>query len=150
MKRKYQSYTDAQLAPLLNERDMAAYTEVYERYWAFLFSHARRMTKDDALAQDILQETFLAIYNKMGQIDFSKITLPSYLFTIVKNFVLMNSKRGKLMDKYIGYLLSHGQSRDISTENYVREREIQRLIDFEVNALPTKMRRIYELSRHHV
>jgi RNA polymerase sigma-70 factor, ECF subfamily len=142
----YKSYTDEQLIGLLNLQDKTAFAEIYERYWGVVFNHARRMTKDNELAKDILQDVFTTIYKKIGVSDFSNISFQAYLFTLVKHHVISLYRKEKTRVNYISSLKSHIDNEN-ATEGYLAEKQIREQFEREVAALPSKMRTVFELSR---
>jgi RNA polymerase sigma-70 factor (ECF subfamily) len=149
MNARYKTYSDRQLAELLNERDKYAYTEIYNRYWGFVYNHARRMTKDNDLAKDVLQDVFTNIYLKMGVADFQQIVLPTYLFTLVKHRVINLVNRDKLKINHLASLQRYLDQGENAIDNFILEKETQERIEKEIAALPKKMKVIFELSRKY-
>jgi RNA polymerase sigma-70 factor (ECF subfamily) len=143
----YKSFTDAELAGKLNLSDDAAFREIYNRYWGFLYNHARRMLKDNEKAEDIVQDTFTTIYAQVGLIDYNKIALGPYLYTVVRNAVITLINREKLQFNYIASLQTYANAGEFITDNLIREKEIKRQIEQEIAELPPKMRAIFEMSR---
>jgi hypothetical protein len=52
--------TDAMLLASIASGDRAALSVLVHRHWASLFRYTRRMTGDEASAEDALQDTFVA------------------------------------------------------------------------------------------
>lgn len=143
----YTSFTDAELVAKLNISDHDAFREIYNRYWGFLYNHARRMLKDNEKAEDIVQDTFTTIYAQVGNIDYNKISLGPYLYKIVRNAVITLINREKLQFNYIASLQAYAKAGEYITDNQIREKEIIRQIEQEIAELPPRMRAIFEMSR---
>ena len=76
---------EAVLIAGLQQRDTAALSELYERYSAALFGVISRLVNDDHLAEDILQEAFLKIWNNASAYDGSKGRLFTWMLNICRN-----------------------------------------------------------------
>ncbi len=146
MKANYSLYSDAQLADLLNVSDNKAFEEIYNRYWNLLFLHANKMLRDEDQAQDVVQELFANLLSQMGQF-YYKSTISSYLYTSVRNMVLNLIKHDKVKLNYSDSLRDYYDQGAWTTDTLVRENELKRQIEKEIENLPAKMRAIFELSR---
>ncbi|WP_082018502.1 sigma factor [Pedobacter kyungheensis] len=67
----YAHFSDLELADLLKGKDEGAFTDIYNRYWAVLYCHARRLLLDDEEAEDLTQEVFLTLLNRSGDLELS-------------------------------------------------------------------------------
>lgn len=70
---------------LLKERDDKAISLLYEHYGDALFGVAHKVVRDEEMAQDIVQESFIKIWKKADSYDTSKAKLFTWLFRIVRN-----------------------------------------------------------------
>jgi DNA-directed RNA polymerase specialized sigma24 family protein len=52
------------LVPLLAEGDTAAFTEVYHRYHIPIYQNIYRLTKNAEATEDLVQETFVTLWQK--------------------------------------------------------------------------------------
>ncbi|MGH2465400.1 MAG: RNA polymerase sigma factor [Candidatus Limnocylindrales bacterium] len=62
-----------------------ALAKLYDRYAGAVYATARRLTTDRGLAEDVVQETFLALWNRAEQYDPNMGSLPAWLLTIARN-----------------------------------------------------------------
>lgn len=143
---KYSGLIDNELTVLLKSGDRAAYTEIYHRYWALLFRHARKMLRDDDEATDIVQEIFTSLWSKCGELEFS-VSLSAYLYAGTRNRVIDLINRNKLKVNYLSSLQNYIDKGELITDNAIREHELASRIESAVAELPKKMRQIFELSR---
>ena len=70
---------------LLHERDEKAISLLYEHYGDTLFGVANKVVRNEELAQDILQESFVKIWKNSESYDPSKAKLFTWLFRITRN-----------------------------------------------------------------
>jgi RNA polymerase sigma factor (sigma-70 family) len=89
------------LVALLQRRDQTAFAYLYDNYSAALNSVIARMVDDTQLAEDILQETFVKIWNNFGQYDAAKGRLFTWMINITRNLTIdtLRSKGYKKQQK---------------------------------------------------
>jgi RNA polymerase sigma factor (sigma-70 family) len=75
--------TDEELLSRLAGGDASALGLVYDRYSRPAYSLARRICADDGLAEDVLQEAFLALWRDPGRYDPARGRFVSWLLTLV-------------------------------------------------------------------
>jgi RNA polymerase sigma-70 factor (ECF subfamily) len=73
------------IVELLQERDDKAIALLYEHYGDTLYGVAYKVVRDEELAQDVLQESFVKIWKKSDSYDVSKAKLFTWLFRITRN-----------------------------------------------------------------
>ncbi len=78
----YETYDDSSLGKLIAERDALALEELYDRHGGACYGLARRVVGDDQLAQDVVQEVFLAIWRGAATYDGSRGSLSTWLFAL--------------------------------------------------------------------
>ncbi|TKC08612.1 RNA polymerase sigma factor [Pedobacter frigoris] len=142
----YGAYTDQELVALLRQGDRNAFTQIYDRYHSLLYIYAHKKLHSKEASQDVIQDVLIALWNK--RFDFSfEVSLKSYLFTAVRNKAFDLFSHKKVEAKYIASLQSFIDIATESTDFLVREKDLSALIEREIQALPPKMREIFELSR---
>lgn len=137
---------DEELLYFLKQGSEAAFAEIYERYWARLFLHARKLLRDDEEARDVIQEVFTQFWQRAASVDIS-VTLSSYLYKIVRNRILDHIRHRKVVNDYLSSIIQFMEEGVPLTDLDLREKELSALIEKEIRALPEKMRHIFELSR---
>ncbi|KQC29706.1 RNA polymerase sigma factor [Flagellimonas eckloniae] len=73
------------IVSLLAERDDKAIALLYDHYGDTLYGVAYKVVRDEDLAQDVLQESFIKIWKKADSYDPSKAKLFTWLFRIIRN-----------------------------------------------------------------
>ena len=79
--------SDSQLVAGILERDAHAFEMLFERYIDALQRHARHIVHDEAAAHDVVQETFLRVWQRAAQWDGSG-TFKAWLYRIATNLAL--------------------------------------------------------------
>ena len=75
--------SDAQLVVAIGRFRHDALAEVYRRHAPAAFGLARRIISDSALAEEVVQEVFLRLWNQPDRFDATRGSLRSYLLTQV-------------------------------------------------------------------
>jgi len=79
------SKLEQNIVNLLEEGDKRAIPLIYENYSGSLLGVIQKITKDNALAQDALQESFIKIWRNAKKYDSKKAKLFTWLYRIARN-----------------------------------------------------------------
>jgi len=77
--------TDSELISGIIKRERRAFDLFYERYAQIIFNLCVRILRDEAEAQDVLQEIFLQVWRDAGRFDSSRASVKTWLFTIARS-----------------------------------------------------------------
>jgi RNA polymerase sigma-70 factor (ECF subfamily) len=81
-------YNEEELVDLLRNKDQQAFSYLYDNYAAVLNGTIYRMVEDSGLAEDILQEAFIKIWNNFSSYDSSKGRLFTWMLNITRNLTI--------------------------------------------------------------
>jgi RNA polymerase sigma factor (sigma-70 family) len=76
---------DASLAQRIQHGDRDALGELYDRYAPVALATALRVVADRDVAEDLVHDTFVAVWQKIDRYDAGRGSLRSWLLTIVRN-----------------------------------------------------------------
>lgn len=95
------TYTEEELIQLLKSGDESAFGYLYDHYSGALNGAIFKMINDKALAEDILQEAFVKIWNSFSTYDASKGRLFTWMLNITRNLTIdtIRSKSYKKQSK---------------------------------------------------
>lgn len=79
------SQLEKHIVSLLQEGDKRAIPIIYENYSGSLFGVINKIIKDEEMAQDVLQETFIKVWRYSKKYDPSKAKLFTWLYRIARN-----------------------------------------------------------------
>jgi len=90
--------TDVSLLRRISARDQLAVSELYDKYSDLLFSLVLRIVRQQAEAEDLLQEIFLRVWDKAHLYDEALSTPVVWLTRIARNIAIdqLRSKRGQI------------------------------------------------------
>jgi RNA polymerase sigma-70 factor (ECF subfamily) len=77
--------SDANLVRQMIEGSQDALAVLYDRHGGAVFRAALRTSRDQSIAAEVVQETFLALWNRAELFDPGRGSLPSWLLTIARN-----------------------------------------------------------------
>ncbi len=126
----------------LKKSDHDSFRQLFEKYSHPLYIFSLSYLKSEEIAEDIVQETFIKIWDKRTEIELEK-SFQSYLFTIAlncirKNFNIMAGRNQLKHDLLILF--------SVDKETFDENKEYQQLLDkLEelINQLPEKRRGIF-------
>ncbi len=144
----YRELSDVELTTLINERDSQAFAEIFDRYWGVLYVHAMKMLRDEDEVKDVLQELFATLWKNSERLHLTN-SLSAYLYTAVRNKIFDLIEHQKVKKEYAGHIAAFISSGISTTDEQIRIRELQHLIEKEISELPPKMREVFELSRKY-
>jgi RNA polymerase sigma-70 factor (ECF subfamily) len=78
-------HNDAELARRLQRRESDAMGDLYDRFGRLAYSIIVAIVKDPSIAEDLAQETFLRVWNRVHAFDADRGALGSWLLAIARN-----------------------------------------------------------------
>ena len=83
-----ENFADIDLARRLKSGDTRAMGDLYDRFGAAVYAIALRMVREPATAEDLVQETFIRVWNGIQLFDERKGTLGAWVAAVTRNRVL--------------------------------------------------------------
>ncbi len=84
---------DAALMARVAQRDPSALALLYDRYADMVFSVACRVVRDEALAEEIVQDVFLRLWQLGGRYDAARGSVPGWLVVVARNLGISRLRR---------------------------------------------------------
>jgi RNA polymerase sigma-70 factor, ECF subfamily len=145
--------TDNELLTRLNNEDLSAFQELYLQYYVPLCVYAKQYTKIKEIAEEIVQDLFLNIWEQKGQLK-KIISLKAYLFTAIRNQCLNHLKHLQIVQGYNEYytqLLKDAQDYYILSQetgdSIMIANELEKSLMEAIDSLPESCRKIFLMSR---
>ena len=111
-----------------------------------LLAIAMDKTRDRTLAEELVQDTFIAFYN--SKVSLQKLnTAMAFLYVILKNKILDLHRRNILQQKYQNLLKHTFSEADDHTSSLIETRELENLLYTEIQKLPEQCRRVFKMRR---
>src|ERR1700680_2718885 len=76
---------DSDLAGRLKARDPKAMSDLYDRYGRLAYSLICRVVRNQSAAEDLLQETFMRVWNRVGSFDAERGALGPWVLAVARN-----------------------------------------------------------------
>lgn len=87
---------EAQVVSLVRSGNTEAFVDIVEQYQFPISRYIKRLTGDDEVTKDLVQDTFLNAYNGILKTD-SELSLKAWLYRIATNNVLQYKRRKSLI-----------------------------------------------------
>lgn len=123
-----------------------AFQLVFDAYWESLYKQAYKKVHSTDLAQDVVQESFICLWDKIELLDAEKSVL-AYLYAILRNKILKIYEKDEVRLRYALNMTAKEVTSDIHSQNIILEKELKRIIDLEIELMPPRMKEIYILKK---
>lgn len=137
--------TDERLTALLQDGKIDAFEEIYRRYWRKMLGIAYHSTGIQQEAEEIVQEVFLALWNRRDLVNIRNLDL--YLTIAIKNQVYDFFKSQFSFRKYQEYLVFNEIAQYYGTDEIVGFQELMAAVEKVLSRLPEKSAEIFKRSR---
>lgn len=121
------------------------FENVFKSNFKNLHAYASSLLKDEASAEEIVQQVFYKLWEKKDQLS-SLQSVPAYLYRAVHNECMNHVKHSKVKAAHHSYAVHTGSELDNPTDQATLK-ELQVKIDNAINDLPEQCRTIFQLSR---
>lgn len=124
--------------------DETAFRSLFDTYWEHLYSVALMLTKSEALAEDIVQEIFLKIWNKREELP--EVEKPeAYLFIIARNHIYNVLKQRQREEQYRKHIIDWFEGAKENPENDLLFKESAALVQQAIGKLSSQQQTVYKL-----
>lgn len=134
------------LLKLLQNGNVPAFEELYNRYWDKLYSQAYNRLRKPEVAEEIVQDFFTSLWLNRSTISISS-SFYNYSYTAIRNLVFKHYQKEYNFRKYSELKLTGLNDSDLSTEQLIELNDLKRALDLEIQNLPPKCKGVYTLSR---
>ena len=140
---------DRELIARVLEGDPAAFEKLMRRYNQRVFRAARSVLRDDAEAEDVVQETFVRAYRGLAGFE-ERSSLATWLTRIAVNEALARVRRSRMFgavesDKDGNEREAQVTSTRPGPEEQASSRELRSVLTAAIDSLPEEMRTVFVL-----
>lgn len=139
-------YTDTRLLDLLAQGNRDAFDALYDRYWELLYHAAYKRLKDKEQCKDIIQEIFIDLWCRRGQVTIDNIK--AYLLTAVRFQIYKLVAKEKAGPAFFE-LYETIASSAFDAEGNLMEKEFLEHVKVWIDELPEKKRTMFLLHTQH-
>lgn len=131
----------------LKHSDQAAFKIIFDAYQQNIFNFLLFKTHDKALAEDLLQDTFIKLWDKRKHLK-EEESIKAYLYRIAHNLYLNHLRHGAVMKKHQeGELKSRIFVNNAHPQYILEEQEFQLKLTHTIEALPERIKEVFLMSR---
>lgn len=132
--------------PTYNLKDKAGFEQVFRMYYSGLKSYAKKMLKDEAQADEVVQEVFFKLWEKRKEVNIGT-SLKSYLFRAVHNTCLNLFKHQKVRDNYKAHIDSQPDEWQWDESDSMIATDLKEKILEGIALLPEQCARVFRMNR---
>lgn len=127
--------------------DARAYQTIFDLYYSRLFSYVNTYTKNENNAKDIVQETFIKLWNNREKID-KKSSILAYLHKIAYNIFIDNYRKGKRQQSLLDSLSYQANINSIENNDIeITQKKIE-IVKKSIKELPPRCQEVFILSKY--
>ena len=135
-----------QLLNTLRAGDITAFEMIFKTYYQPLCNYAYTFVQDRDEAEEIVQSTFLSVWEKRQDLAIHTGVKP-YLYAMVRNAALNVIKHEKIKQQHAAVELAVAEKSSESVTRTVMASELEERIYKALNKLPEQCRLVFKLSR---
>lgn len=141
------NHTDEALVVLLNNDDQKAFLEIYDRYKNELARHLVRLLRSYELAEEVLQDVFMMLWEKRHDMDASR-SVPAYLYRSAinktKNVFRKIANDNRLREEFLRHFTASGKN---VVEEWIENKEVEQALYALLDRLPPQQKKVYVLCK---
>ncbi len=151
---------DLELLNRLKNREELALKEAVERYKSMVYKVAIGFTHDREVADDIVQDVFLKLWENAPKLELKNTKLSTWLYRVALNHSINYSRKEKFKS-FVQDLTQFTRTTDDGAveiqiednsaknpEEFVENRELGEILKKAINSLPKKQRIAFVLSKY--
>lgn len=138
--------SETQLLEAIREGDETAFEMIFKEYYQALCRYANSFLSDRDEAEEIVQNSFLSIWEKRSSITITT-SLKAYLYQTIRNRCLNVIKHEKIKKQHVEHETVMRVNHHTATSDTVLVNELEQKIYVAMQALPEQCRLVFKLSR---
>ncbi|SMC66376.1 RNA polymerase sigma-70 factor [Pedobacter nyackensis] len=143
-KRKENLIDEKAVLLLVSAGSAKAFSQLFHHYSPKVFQYALKIVKSDTLAEEIVQEVFVKIWNLEEQLVAIE-NLDAYLRVLTRNHTLKVLRRIALEVKTNRMMVHTYQEDHNDTEEYIIFKDSEKILNQAIEKLPAQQRMVYSL-----
>lgn len=129
----------------MKDGDQKAFEALYERYWQEVYTMIYRRIGDKETSKDIVQELFINLWRYKNRIIAERSLAPWLNVAAKKQAISWYRKQTTTRQRE---LLYHKNETWVASPTELEAKELQDLIDREIEKMPANMKQSFRLSRN--
>ena len=131
----------------LRSGDSDAFSEIFKAYYKDLVMFAFSIIKEMASSEEIVQDTFVKLWEDHENLDV-KISLKSILLKTTQNRCIDWHRHKKIISIHSEYIINNNHIFEYDTDKYILFSELNLAIESAMIRMPARFREAYEMNRN--
>lgn len=131
---------------MLVSGSVSAFEELYVRHKSRLMYFCKRFLKNDDLAEDLIQDVFIKIWDTKENLD-PDLSFAKYLHISVQNRILNMFRQFDVHSRFADSVIKAAEQANNQTECQVIDNDYAALLDMAIETLSPRQREVFYLSR---
>jgi RNA polymerase sigma-70 factor (ECF subfamily) len=136
--------SEEELVLKLKNGSQTAFSSLYAMHVKRVYAFALKILKSPALAEDIVQEVFVRLWETGPQLN-PKLSLQGYLFTIARNLSLNVIRKAARETIITDEIAGHAMDKSENGLAFAQHMQTKEFVSRAVQLLPPQRKKIYEL-----
>jgi RNA polymerase sigma-70 factor (ECF subfamily) len=137
---------------MIQKGDEIAFEKVFRKFHPRLYNFALKVVKNNEIAEDIIQDIFIKLWEKKEKI--KPVNIEGFIFKVLKNQCITHLRNLKIIENARFNLSNMSHIEELYRIDFIRdepyvliEQELQLEIDRVLNMLPDRCKEVFVLSR---
>jgi len=144
--RDYSGFVDEALLALVAHEDEAALAELYDRYGRVAYGLALRIVRDQALAEDAVQEAFLTVWRTAASFRAERAKPSTWILTLAHRRAVDVVRREERRRAAPLETVEEPEGTGLATDEEIELADRRRLVQEALRQLPADQREALELA----
>lgn len=141
-----ETYNEQSVILRLQKGDSDAFLELYNHYHAALYHYVLRFVKSPAIAEDVLQDVFLKIWEIKSRLD-PALSFKAYLYRICRNSVFKLLKKMAVDENLRVQVMQQFAQSVADADLKVLWQQYEVILQAAINRLPPQRQKVFKLCR---
>jgi RNA polymerase sigma-70 factor (family 1) len=130
----------------LKSGDPDSFSNVFSTYYKDLVFFAFSFTHELSCAEDIVQDTFVKLWEDHEKLNVT-VSLKSILLKTIQNKCIDWHRHKKIVNNHSTYIINNSPLYEYDTDNYILRSEMEGRIEKGIANLPDKFKEAFEMNR---
>lgn len=133
----------------MHEEKIKLIENIYERFWKELYIVAFRRLRSEEDVEDMLQDIFLSLLTAEVKLDNNE-SIRAFLHQRLKSRIINFYRRQLVKSAFEETRVFYTETENPDSETRLMSRELETIVQLEINRMPEKMREVFLMSRNEL
>ena len=124
----------------------SSFEQIFKEYFKALYHYACTLIKNEANAEEIVQQVFVRLWEKRTELSFD-VSVKAYLYKSVYHHCLNYLKHQQVKSSHVKYVETQPLAFEENASGKILSKELQAHIQAALNDLPGQCGKIFQMSR---